>query len=76
MAEPGPAQALGVHVGAPLLQVHRVVRDSNDRPVEYLQALYRPDLYHIELSLNRIAGPDGMTWTAETQAALDPGAGE
>ena len=76
MAEPGPAQALGVHVGAPLLQVHRVVRDSNDRPVEYLRALYRPDLYHIELSLNRIAGPDGMTWTAETQAALDHGAGE
>jgi GntR family transcriptional regulator len=47
------AQALGVDVGAPLLRLTRVVRDSRRRPVERVLALYRADAYQYRMLLNR-----------------------
>lgn len=45
------AQALGVEVGAPLLRLVRVVRDTGGRAVERVVALYRADAYQYHLHL-------------------------
>lgn len=65
LAAPDTAQALDIHAGAPLLEVRRIARSADDRVVQYIRALYRPDLYHIEMSMTRKAGPDGPLWSAE-----------
>jgi GntR family transcriptional regulator len=56
------AEALGVSVGSALLSLRRVVRDSRGRGVEYLSALYRADLFRLEMSLNRVGGADNRHW--------------
>lgn len=65
LAAPDTAQALEVNVGAPLLEVRRIARSAEGRAVQYIRALYRPDLYHIEMSMTRKAGTDGPHWAAE-----------
>ena len=65
LAAPDTAQALEVNAGAPLLEVRRIARSADDRAVQYIRALYRPDLYHIEMSMTRKAGSDGPLWAAE-----------
>ncbi len=56
---PDVAEALGVSVGAALIALERVVRDAEGRGVEHLAALYRPDLFRLEMTLTRVgAGPD------------------
>ncbi|MEM9394306.1 MAG: GntR family transcriptional regulator [Pseudomonadota bacterium] len=58
LATPEIARALDVSVGTALLALTRVVRDAEGRGVEYLSALYRPDLYRLEMDLCRV-GTDG-----------------
>lgn len=65
LAAPDTAQALEVNAGAPLLEVRRIARSADDRAVQYIRALYRPELYHIEMSMTRKAGSDGPLWAAE-----------
>jgi GntR family transcriptional regulator len=62
LAVPDVAEALGVSVGAPLLFVQRVVRDADGRGVEYLSALYRPELFRLEMSLTRVGAGDARHW--------------
>ncbi len=57
------ASALNTHVGTALIDVRRIVKDSSDRAVEYLCALYRPDLYRYEMSMRRVREKEGMRWT-------------
>jgi GntR family transcriptional regulator len=59
LAAPEVAELLEVSVGAALLSIERVVRDDAGRGVEYLSALYRPDMFRFEMTLNRIS--DGGT---------------
>lgn len=59
---PNVAPLLGVDVGAPLLCIHRLVRDQDDRVIERIRALYRPDVYEFELKLTIGAGPEGTLW--------------
>lgn len=70
LAAPDTAQALEIHAGAPLLEVRRITRSANDRAIQYIRALYRPELYHIEMSMTRRAGPDGPLWSAEEGTTL------
>lgn len=62
LAAPDVAEALGVAVGSPLLSVQRVVREAGGRGVEYLSALYRPDLFRLEMHLARVGSGDGRHW--------------
>lgn len=62
LASPDVALALGVSVGSPLLSLRRVVRDSDGQGVEYLSALYRADLFRLEMTLNRVGGDDNRHW--------------
>lgn len=64
LADAEVAAALSILAGAPLIEVRRVVRDAADRPVEYIRVLYRPDLYHFEMSMQRVRGSDGARWAA------------
>jgi len=52
------AQELGVAIGTALLAVRRRVFDLNDRPVQWLEGLYRPDRYEYQLEVSRIGSVD------------------
>lgn len=62
------APLLGLDVGAPLLGIERTVRDVQGRPVEHLQALYRPDRYAFELTMRLQPNDPNALWEP---AALD-----
>lgn len=62
LAAPDVAKALGVSVGSPLLSLRRTVWDEAGRGVEYLAALYRPDLFRLEMTLSRVGTGDGRHW--------------
>lgn len=62
LAAPGVADALEVAVGAPLLSLVRVVRDADGRGVEHLAALYRPDRFRLEMTLDRVGEGGGRHW--------------
>nr|WP_109565414.1 GntR family transcriptional regulator [Jannaschia seohaensis] len=53
-ATPDVAEALGVTLGAPLLSLTRTVRDAGGRGVEYLSALYVPELFRLDMTLSRV----------------------
>lgn len=74
LADSEVAAALSIHAGAPLIEVRRVVRDRLERPVEYIRVLYRPDLYHFEMSMRRVREESGPRWTA-TSAPTVPADG-
>ncbi|MBU2357649.1 MAG: GntR family transcriptional regulator, partial [Alphaproteobacteria bacterium] len=54
LASPDVAEVLNVSIGAPLLTLDRVVRDAQGQGVEYLSALYRPDMFRLEMTLNHV----------------------
>jgi GntR family transcriptional regulator len=53
LAGPEIAELLQVEIGSPLLSMTRVVFDDQGRGVEYLQALYRPDLHSFQMEMTR-----------------------
>lgn len=71
LASPDVAEALGVSVGSALLSLRRVVRDREGRGVEYLSALYRADLFRLEMSMARVGDKDSRHW--EPVIADQPG---
>ena len=62
LAGPEVAGHLGLSVGAPLLTLNRVVRDAEGRGVEYLAALYRPDMFKLQMTLSRVGAGDARHW--------------
>jgi GntR family transcriptional regulator len=69
LADATVAQLLGVDVGSALLAVHRLVFDVNERPVQWLQGLYRPDRYQYEMELSRVGGIDAKVWVSKDLSA-------
>jgi len=62
LAAPSVAEALEVSVGAPLLFVQRVIRDADGQGVEFLSALYRPELFRLEMRLARVGAGETRHW--------------
>ncbi|WP_158971361.1 GntR family transcriptional regulator [Chachezhania sediminis] len=62
LATPDTAEALETTVGAALIALTRVVYDSDGAGIEYLSALYRPDRFQLEMTLNRVGGSDDRHW--------------
>jgi len=54
LADATLASLLRVDMGSPLLRVSRTVYDSDRRPIQYIQAHFRPDRYQIRLDLHRV----------------------
>lgn len=52
------ASELQVAVGTALLSVRRLVFDANDRPVQLLIGLYRPDRYEYQMELSQVGAID------------------
>ena len=69
LADAAVARLLEVGVGSALLAVQRVVFDVNERPVQWLQGLYRPDRYQYEMQLSRVGGIDAKVWVSEELSA-------
>ncbi|MES2977939.1 MAG: GntR family transcriptional regulator [Pseudomonadota bacterium] len=69
LADAGIARLLDVPVGSALLHVRRVVHDQNDRPIQCLHGLYRPDRYEYQMKLSRVGEIDARVWvSSELQA--------
>ena len=58
------ARHLRIDVGFPLISMTRVMRDEAGRPVELIEALYRPDRYEYRVNLSRDHG-DAPRWTVK-----------
>jgi len=59
------AKFLKLEVGAPQISMTRVVRNEDGRPVELIQALYRPDKYEYRVNLSRDNGGEAPRWTVK-----------
>ncbi len=62
LAPPDVADALNVSVGSALLSLDRVVLDEDGRGVEYLSALYRPDMFRLDMALTRVDEGGSRSW--------------
>lgn len=62
LAAPEVAAALGVTTGSPLIELVRIVYDRDNRGVEYLYALYRPDRYGFEFDMVRAGAATKRSW--------------
>lgn len=62
LAAPDVAAALDISVGAALMSLRRVTRDTNGRGIEYLSALYRPDLFRLDMTLSRVGKSGARHW--------------
>lgn len=69
LADADVARHLDVQVGSALLAVTRLIHDDNDRPVQWLHGLYRPDRYQYEMQLSRVGGIDAKVWVSTELSA-------
>ncbi len=69
LADATVARCLGVEVGSALLAVQRLVFGVDDRPVQWLQGLYRPDRYRYEMQLSRVGAIDAKVWVSKDLTA-------
>lgn len=67
LADAKIALALGVEVGSALLKLRRIVRDEQQRPVEFLTALYRPDQYQYRMVISRVQGEARNGWSTKSE---------
>lgn len=69
LADAEVAGHLGLPLGAALLAVTRLIFDTDDRPVQWLQGLYRPDRYQVEMQLSRVGSIDAKVWLGTALSA-------
>ncbi|MEM1265405.1 MAG: GntR family transcriptional regulator, partial [Pseudomonadota bacterium] len=50
----------------------RVVRDADGNGVEYLAALYRPDMFRLEMVLARVDAGDTRSWAPVIGRGAEP----
>jgi GntR family transcriptional regulator len=68
LATPEVAEALDVAPGAALIALTRVVLDAGGRGVEHLDALYRPDRFRLEMTLDRVGEGGARHWVPAADA--------
>jgi GntR family transcriptional regulator len=61
-AAPSVAALLHIETGAALLKIERRVMGDSGRPVEFIRALYRPDLYRYRMRLQRVRKSKTRLW--------------
>ena len=69
LADAEVASHLDVSIGSALLAVRRLIYDDQERPVQWLHGLYRPDRYEYEMQLSRIGGIDAKVWVSKDVTA-------
>ncbi len=53
LSDPYVSNLLGIRVGSPLLSIERTVFTEEGKPVEFVHALYRSDIYGISVHMHR-----------------------
>jgi GntR family transcriptional regulator len=69
LADAELAQQLQVSVGSALLAVRRLIFDQQERPVQWLDGLYRPDRYEYQMQLSRVGAIDAKVWVRDETSA-------
>ena len=69
LADAEVARHLDLPVGSALLAVRRLIFDEQERPVQWLHGLYRPDRYEYEMQLSRVGSIDAKVWVSTDLAA-------
>jgi GntR family transcriptional regulator len=69
LADADAARHLDVQVGSALLSVTRLVHDDAGRPVQWLQGLYRPDRFEVEMELSQRGSVDATVWVSQDLTA-------
>ena len=69
LADADVARHLAVPVGSALLEVKRLILDEQDRPVQWLHGLYRPDRYQYEMQLSRVGSIAAKVWVSTELSA-------
>lgn len=69
LADAVVARHLDVAVGSALLAVRRLIYDDQERPVQWLHGLYRPDRYEYEMQLSRVGSIDAKVWVSKELSA-------
>jgi len=69
LADAVVAQHLDVAVGSALLAVRRLILDDQDRPIQWLHGLYRPDRYEYDMQLSRVGNIDAKVWVSQDLTA-------
>jgi GntR family transcriptional regulator len=69
LADAEVAGHLDVSVGSALLAVRRLIYDEDERPVQWLHGLYRPDRYEYQMQLSRIGSIDAKVWVSREASA-------
>jgi GntR family transcriptional regulator len=69
LADVDMARHLDVAVGSALLAVRRLIYDEDDKPVQWLHGLYRPDRYEYQMQLSRVGSIDAKVWVSKELSA-------
>ena len=69
LADAVVARQLDVQVGSALLAVTRLIYDEQERPVQWLHGLYRPDRYQYQMQLSRVGSIDAKLWVSTELSA-------
>lgn len=69
LADAEVAGHLDLAVGSALLAVRRLIYDEQERPVQWLHGLYRPDRYEYEMQLSRVGSIDAKVWVSKDVSA-------
>ena len=69
LADVAVAGHLDVAVGSALLAVRRLIYNDQDRPIQWLHGLYRPDRYEYEMQLSRVGSIDAKVWVSKELSA-------
>lgn len=65
-ADAAVARELDVAVGTALLAVNRLVFDIDNRPVQWLHGLYRPDRYEYQMDVSQVGSVDARISVKES----------
>lgn len=68
LADVQVARHLDIAVGSALLAVRRLIYDDQERPIQWLHGLYRPDRYEYEMQLSRVGSIDAKVWMSEDKS--------
>lgn len=69
LADVQVAKHLDVSVGSALLAVRRLIYDDQERPIQWLHGLYRPDRYEYQMELSRVGSIDAKVWVSKELSA-------
>ncbi len=69
LADANMAQHLDIAVGSALLAVSRLIYDTDDKPIQWLHGLYRPDRYEYQMQLSRVGSIDAKVWVSKELSA-------